>query len=125
MSRSSASRTTTPSRASSTSTARRALVTPSKKMPVPAAAISDPADVQRVGQSFADRRTCCTDGFHAVEHFQPGEFKRLEARFPEPQLHGGLVDSGIGERNNDVGADQDGGGQKFGYLALADPDFDA
>src|SRR5947209_14000588 len=123
MSRSSASRTMTPSRASSTSTRRRALLTPEKKMRVPAAAISDPADIQRVGQSFAHRRTCRTRRFHAVEHVEAGELDRLETRFPEPQLHGGLVDGGIGERNNHVGADQDARGQEFGELAFTDPDF--
>src|SRR5947209_15903069 len=125
MSRSSASRTMTPSRASSTSTRRRALLTPSKKMPVPAAAISNPADVQRVGQSFADRGTCRARRFHAVEHVEAGELDRLETRFPEAQLHRGLVDGGIGERNNDVGTDQDGGGQNFRELAFTDPCFES
>src|SRR5437763_92503 len=78
MSRSSASRTTTPSCASSTSTRRRALLTPSKKMPVPAAAISNPADVQRVGQSFGDHGDHRPADAQHRNHESWGDARRLD-----------------------------------------------
>ena len=107
---SSASRTTTPSGESSTSTGRRALVAPSKKMPVPAARHAQiPPTLSASASPSPTAELAAPAALDAVKHINARQLDRLETCLPEAQSHRRLVDRRIGERNNDIGADQDRG----------------
>src|SRR4051794_31682028 len=101
-SRPSALRTCRASGKSSTNASCRALVVPSKKMPRPDVTVSQPADVERVGQTFAERRAGPAFCFHLFEDGQARQIERLESHAPQSELHGDLVDGGEAKRHQDV-----------------------
>ena len=99
-----------PSEASSTSTGRRALVAPSKKMPVPASRHRQiPPTFRASARPSPTAELAPPAAFTRSSDLKAGKLDRLEAALPQPQPHGRLVDGRIGERNDHIGGDQDRG----------------
>src|SRR5262245_39608421 len=70
-------------------------------------AISDTAHIERVGETFADRRACRALSLDPVEHVGAFERDRFHAGAPEREFHGRLIDRRETEHGYDVEADGD------------------
>src|SRR6185437_15116078 len=110
-----------PAPASVTVTFCRVLVMPSKKMP--SLVMSVTADVESVGESFAQRLAWSAGGCDPIERSEARQLQRFHAQLPKREFHGRAVDRRIAERDDHVADEQDSRRQDFlsdGGVGVAD-----
>src|SRR5258708_3961379 len=103
--------------ASSTATSCRALVAPSKKIPLPVlviAARSESADVEGVCEALAHGRARLADGLDPIECRKACQVERLHAEPPDRKLHGRLIDGRIAQHERHIADETKADGNEFG-----------